>query len=316
MKRGGGGLLILAAVASAALFYAVGPTGWGWPDWNSPIGVARRVRIAAAFTVGAGLSVAGVLMQALLRNPLADPYVLGVSGGAALGAAVAIVLGLADATALPIAAFFGGLLSLALAYTAAARRGQAPTIYAVLLSGVIVSSICGALLMALISLAPTAGLRGITWWMLGSLQVPSARLLRAAAALMGVGVTAALVFSPEWNALTFGAQTAHSVGVRAQLAALGGLALATLMASSAVALAGLIGFVGLIVPHAARAIVGADHRRLVPTAALLGGWLLAACDTIARSAHPAAEIPVGIITALLGGPFFLYLLRRRRGWCE
>lgn len=316
MKRSAAWLLVLAAGVGAALFYAVGPAGWGWPEWNSAIGVARRERVVAGFVVGAGLSVAGALMQALLRNPLADPYVLGVSGGAALGAAVAIVLGLSGAAALPAAAFAGGLLSLALAYGAAARRRQAPSIYAVLLSGVIVSSICGALLMALISLAPTIGLRGITWWMLGSLQAPSSPLLRTATAVTGAALVAAWALAKEWNALTFGAQTAHTVGVRAQAAVLAGLALATLMAASAVALAGLIGFVGLIVPHAARAIVGADHRRLLPTAALAGGLLLAACDTLARTAHPAAEIPVGIITALFGGPFFLYLLRRRRGWCE
>jgi len=308
-------LIVGVLVATGlALCLLIGPGGFGWPVWNSAIGIARRERVWAGFVVGAGLSTAGVLMQALLRNPLADPYVLGVSGGAALGAAAAIVLGLSSVAALPAAAFAGGALTLVLVYAVAAPRGRAPSLYALLLSGVIVSSVFGALLMMLISLAPAAGLRGITWWMLGSLQVPSATLLRGATALVAVGWAVAFVFAPEWNALTLGADTAHNVGVRAGAAVIGGLALATLTASAAVALAGLIGFVGLVVPHGARALVGADHRRLLPAAALGGGLLLAACDTLARSVHPSAEIPVGIVTALLGGPFFLYLLRRRKGW--
>ena len=302
------------AIVSLAACLAVGPGGFGWPDWTSPIGIARRERVAAGFVVGAGLATAGVLMQALLRNPLADPYVLGVSSGAALGAAGAIVLGAAGFAALPGAAFAGGALTLLLVFGVAAPRGRSPSLYAILLSGVIVSSVFGALLMMLISLAPAAGLRGITWWMLGSLQVPSAALLRAVAVLVAAGWVAAFALAPEWNALTLGADTAHTVGIRARAAFAGGLALATLTASAAVALAGLIGFVGLVVPHGARALVGADHRRLLPAAALGGGLLLTACDTLARSAHPSAEIPVGIVTALLGGPFFLYLLRRRKGW--
>jgi len=313
-RRIRGWFFAVLALAGLALCLAIGPGGFGWPDWGSPVGIARRERVAAGFVVGAGLATAGVLMQALLRNPLADPYVLGVSSGAALGAAAAIVLGAAGFAALPGSAFAGGALTLLLVYTVAAPRGRAPSLYAILLSGVIVSSVFGALLMMLISLAPAAGLRGITWWMLGSLQVPSAGLLRAAAVLVAAGWAAAFAFAPEWNALTLGADTAHNVGVRARAAVAGGLALATLTASAAVALAGLIGFVGLVVPHGARALVGADHRRLLPAAALGGGLLLTACDTLARSVHPSAEIPVGIVTALLGGPFFLYLLRRRKGW--
>jgi iron complex transport system permease protein len=157
-------------------------------------------------------------------------------------------------------------------------------------------------------------LRGITWWMLGSLQVPSALLLRVATGLIAAAFAAAAAFAPEWNALTLGADTAHNVGVRARAAVMLGLGLATLMASAAVALAGLIGFVGLVVPHGMRALVGADHRRLLPASALAGGLLLTVCDALARSVHAPAEIPVGIVTALLGGPFFLFLLRRRKGW--
>lgn len=305
---------MLAMAGGVALALALGPAGFGWPVHGSPIWMARRDRVWAGFVVGAGLSTAGALMQALLRNPLADPYVLGVSGGAALGVATAILLGLVSAWALPVAAFAGGFLTLALVYALATPRGRSPSLYTLLLSGVIVGSVSGALLMMLITLAPSAGLRGITWWMLGSLQVPSAGLLRTATWLIGAVLITSWSFSPEWNALTLGADIAHNVGVRARMAVLMGLALATLAAATAVALAGLIGFVGLVVPHAARLLVGADHRRLLPASALAGGLLLTLCDALARSVNAPAEIPVGVLTALIGGPFFLSILRRRRGW--
>jgi iron complex transport system permease protein len=144
--------------------------------------------------------------------------------------------------------------------------------------------------------------------------VPSAALLHAATLLVGSAVLAAWTLAPEWNALTLGADVAHHVGVRARATVAFGLALATLAASASVALAGLIGFVGLVVPHAIRLLVGADHRRLLPASALGGGLLLTLCDALARSVNAPAEIPVGVVTALLGGPFFLVLLRRRRGW--
>jgi len=315
MKRRGA-LVIWVAVAAAgtALAFALGPAGFGWPAPGSAIWIARRDRVLAGLVVGAGLSTSGTLMQALLRNPLADPYVLGVSGGAALGAALAIVAGWMSAVAIPTAAFLGGLLTLALVYGLSAPRRSEPSLYTLLLCGIIVSSISGALLMLLITLAPTAGLRGITWWMLGSLQVPSSTLLRAAAGLNAATVVTAWAFAPGWNALTLGTDVAHHVGLRAQRAVFFGLALATLATAASVALAGLIGFVGLIVPHAVRLISGADHRRLIPASALAGGTLLVLCDAAARTIRTPMELPVGVITALIGGPFFIALLRRRQGW--
>jgi iron complex transport system permease protein len=299
----------------------LGASGLGLPDWHDPSGRAifglRLTRIVAGFVIGAGLSCSGVVMQALLRNPLAEPYVLGVSSGAGLGAALAILTGFgaAGVLTLPVSAFVFACLTLILVYTLASEGGVT-SIYGLILSGVIVSSVCSSLLMFLISVAPMEGLHSILWWMLGDLQVPSLPLLTICSALAVVGFLVVWLLAPELNALTLGTEMAHHLGVRTNLVVVLGLAMATLITASAVAMAGLIGFVGLIVPHAMRALLGPDHRRLLPAAALGGGVFLAICDAVARTIIAPQEIPVGVITALIGGPFFLVILRRRRkqGW--
>jgi len=302
-----------------ALFIGAGEVGWA--DWGTPLGRAilslRAGRVAAGFLVGAALACAGVMLQALLRNPLAEPYVLGISGGASLGAALAILAGAAGTFRLPASAFLGGALALALVYGLASRSG-APALYALLLSGVIVGAVCSSLLMVLLSLAPVAGQHGITWWMLGNLQVMSWPLLGGCAVLIAASFAGLWLRARDWNALTLGSDMAWHLGVRTRLAMMFGLGLAALMTAAAVALAGLIGFVGLIVPHALRALTGPDHRRLLPAAALGGGLFLVLCDALGRALGAPGEIPVGVITALTGGPFFLALLRRRPrgGWLE
>ena len=315
--------LLAAAPVWLALCMFAGVSRLGITDWQSDIG--RRIlwvsanRVVAGFMVGAALSCAGVVLQALLRNPLADPYVLGVSGGAALGAATAIFMGLSAAGALviPGCAFASGVATLAAVYFIS-RQGGSSSMYGLLLSGVIVSSICSSLLMLIISLVPVEGLHSITWWMLGNLQVMSLPLLAACSVLIAIGIAGAFLVARELNALTLGWETAHHLGVRAQLAVKAGLALATLATAAAVGLAGLIGFVGLIIPHLARNIMGPDHRRLIPAAAVAGGIFLTLCDTAGRILFMPLEIPVGVITALIGGPFFLVLLRRKKqqGWLE
>ena len=315
-------LLLLTPLVLGACLLA-GAAGIGALDWNSAQGSAifwlRAHRVAAGFVIGAGLSCSGVVLQALLRNPLADPYVLGVSSGAGLGAALAIVSGLAAAYAgiLPASAFLAAILTLGIVVLVA-RQGGAPSLYGLLLSGVIVGAMCSSVLMLIISMAPVEGLHSITWWMLGNLQVVSAPLLLISAALIALGILGIWALARELNALTLGREMAHHLGIRAGVAATLGLALATLTTAAAVGLAGLIGFVGLIVPHLMRSLVGPDHRRLVPAAALAGGWFLILCDALARTVIAPVEIPVGVITALIGGPFFLILLRKRRqhGWLE
>jgi len=277
----------------------------------------RIFRIVAALVVGAALSSAGIVLQALLKNPLAEPYVLGVSSGSALGAALAIVAGLAatGAFVLPAIAFVSGAMTLALVYMLS-RSGGTPSIYGLIISGVIVSSVCSSILMFIIAVTPIEGIHNILWWMLGNLQVTSYPLLRSVVVIIVIGIAVIWLMSPELNALTLGQEMAHYVGIRTSIAIVIGLAFATLITAAAVAMAGLIGFIGLIVPHVVRSLVGPDHRRLIPAAALAGGIFLALCDVLARTIMAPMEIPVGIVTALLGGPFFLIILRsrRKRGW--
>jgi iron complex transport system permease protein len=170
--------------------------------------------------------------------------------------------------------------------------------------------------MFLVATAPVDGLHSVLWWMLGNLQPVSRELLGCSAVIILIGCSAAWFWAAELNALTLGEEVAHHVGLRPHLVSVLGLGLATLVTAAAVGMAGLIGFVGLIVPHALRSVVGPDHRRLIPAAAVGGGVFLAVCDGLARTLIAPVEIPVGVVTALCGGPFFLVILRRRRrsGW--
>ena len=181
-----------------------------------------------------------------------------------------------------------------------------------------VSAICSSLLMFLVATAPREGLHNVIWWMLGNLQPGSWPLLVTAAAVIAVTCVAGWMIATELNALTLGRETAHHVGIRTNLTIVSGLGLATLATASAVGMAGLIGFVGLIVPHVARSLVGPHHRRLIPAAAIGGGLFLAVCDAAARTVIAPLEVPVGVVTALCGGPFFLAILRRKtkQGWIE
>ncbi len=290
----------------------------GIPDLSTPTGHAilrmRLTRTLAALVVGAGLAASGTVLQALLRNPLAEPYVLGISSGGALGAAAAILLGMSMVSilAVPVAAFVGATLTLTVVYLLASEQGI-PSVHQLILSGVIVGAVVSSVLMFLISIAPTRGIHNVMWWMLGNLTVTSRPLLWAAAFLTLAGVSVTWLLSPSFNAMTLGRDMAHHLGVRTGRTLLLGLAVATLMAAAAVSLAGIIGFVGLVVPHTVRRIIGPDHRQLIPGAALGGGLFLAVCDAVARTVLAPRELPVGVMTAMLGGPFFLAVLRRNRG---
>lgn len=313
-------LLLLGTPIILGLCLLLGPSGLGIPDLDSEVGRAilslRFNRIITALLVGAALSCAGVIFQALLRNPLAEPYVLGVSSGAGLGAALAILTGFAAHTvfALPVSAFLAGAATLAIVFLVAGDGGI-PSVYALILSGVIVSAVCSSILMYLVATAPVEGLHSVMWWMLGNLQPTSHGLLAVSGTMIGLGCTAGWLIAPELNALTLGRETAHFLGIRTAWFIVLGLTLATFIAAAAVGLAGLIGFVGLIVPHVMRSLLGPDHRRLIPAAALGGGVFLAVCDALARTVRAPEEIPVGVVTAVCGGPFFLAILRRRkRGW--
>ena len=268
----------------------------------------RLPRAATAFTCGALLAVAGTLMQVLLRNPLADPYVLGVSGGASVGALLALMAG-AGSLLLQGAAFGGALLSTLLVFVLAHGRGSWNP-GRLLLTGVVLAAGWGALISLLLSLGPDTGLRGMLFWLMGDLsqaQWPWWGLL-----VLVAGLALVLPQSRALNLLINGDDQAAALGVAvARLRSLIYL-LASLLTAGAVTLAGNIGFIGLIVPHLLRLLGARDHRLLLPAGVLLGGSLLTLADTLARTVLAPRQLPVGVLTALIGVPLFLLLLHRNR----
>jgi iron complex transport system permease protein len=274
----------------------------------------RFLRLATAFAVGGALAVSGVAYQAVLRNPLAEPFILGISGGASLGAAVAIGAKLAASSplAIPACSFVGASLVL-LAVLSVSRGTGAEYATHIMLSGVIAGTVCSSALMFMISVMDLETLHSVTWWMLGSLTPEGGTLL---AVTLGVGIAGAallFLFGRDADALSMGSETAFHLGVSPRFSGLVILGTASLLTAAAVSLSGVIGFVGLIVPHILRKLFGAGHRRLFPAAYLAGGMFLMLCDILARTALYPKEIPVGVVTAALGGPFFIWLVNRRKG---
>ena len=274
----------------------------------------RLSRGLSAFVTGAALALAGVLMQALLRNPLADPYVLGISGGAAVGALLAMLLG-AVAWAIDAAALAGAIVISLLLYLFAhrdLRSGLATESHAslLLLTGVILASGCGALVTLMLSIAPDDRLRGMVFWLIGDLSVTPLRwlpwLVLAVALLFTVKSARAI------NLLAQHAENAQTLGVKVGALRQSMFICAAILTASAVTSAGSIGFVGLIVPHACRFAFGPDHRLLLPAAALAGGAFLVLADTLARTVIAPQQLPVGVITALIGVPVFLIQLHHVR----
>lgn len=275
----------------------------------------RLPRILLGFLVGCSLASVGVALQALLRNPLADPYVLGVSSGAALGAAVGVLFGagttfLAE-TALPACGFAGGLLALVVIYRMAATYGQLP-IHSLLLTGVILNAIFSALIMFITSILEPNRSYGMMAWLMGTLTAPTYSDLFALVIYLAIGLF--LLFSQMrvLNILALGEESARTLGVDTERAKRFIFVLTALVTGAVVSVSGMIGFIGMVVPHAVRLVLGADHRLLLPASALVGGTFLMGADTMARTLIAPTEIPVGIITALAGGPFFVYLLLWRK----
>ncbi|MEO8755740.1 MAG: iron ABC transporter permease [Casimicrobiaceae bacterium] len=265
----------------------------------------RLPRALAAFAVGGLLAVAGALMQVLLRNPLADPYVLGLSGGAACGALAALLLGV-GVLATP-AAFAGACISTTLVFGLARGRGAwSPT--RLLLTGVVVAAGWGALIMLILSLAPDAQVRGMLFWLIGDLS--GATHGGFALAALAIVLVLALLLARDATLLARGDATAASLGVPVRAVTFALHALAAAATAIAVTVAGSVGFVGLVVPHAVRLVIGNDQRFLLPASALAGGALLVLADTLARTIIAPAQLPVGVLTALAGVPLFLWLLRR------
>lgn len=273
----------------------------------------RLPRAALALVCGGALATSGAVFQALLRNPLAEPYVLGVSGGAAVGAIGAIVLGVATWTAVvPVAALLGALAAVLLVYRIAAGVGGALDTRVLLLAGVVVGAFCNALILLLLTMADVESFRSAIFWMMGSLAAArwGSTLLLAAYVLPGVVLLIAL--ARPLNLLTLGEETATFLGARTERVKVTAYLAASLLVAASVAACGVIGFIGLIVPHALRLLWGSDHRLLLPASFLGGGAFLLLADTAARTIAAPAELPVGVVTALVGVPLFMLLLVRAR----
>lgn len=276
----------------------------------------RLPRIVLSMVVGAGLATSGAALQGLFKNPMADPYLLGISAGGALGAALAMALGLGVSALglapVPFFAFLGALAAAWVVYLLGRSGGRVHT-ETLLLSGVAMSALLSAVMSFLIVVSNREGVvNAIYFWMLGGFgQADWTRVVVAIPyAFLGTGLSWA--YARDLNALLLGEESALHLGVdveRAKLVVLSGAALAS---AAAVSVSGIIGFVGLIAPHIVRLLQGPDHRALIPSAALVGALLLVVCDTLARAAFPPAEMPIGVLTAFTGVPFFLYLLRRAR----
>lgn len=267
----------------------------------------RLPRALAAFAVGGQLALAGALLQVLLTNPLADPYVLGVSGGAAVGALLALLLGAALAP-VAVAAFVGALASMFLVFHLSRGPRAVWSPLRLLLTGVVVAAGWGAAVSFLLAVAPEAGLKGMLFWLMGDLAGVETPWLGLVVLL--VGLPAVMPAARSLNLLSRGETQAASLGVNVGALRLYLYFAASLLTAAAVTLGGTIGFIGLVVPHLLRLVVGSDHRILLPGAVLLGGSLLVIADTLARTVLAPQQLPVGVLTALLGVPLFLYLLQR------
>jgi len=318
------GTLLLLTLASLLFSLASGSVAVSWQDLlaifpgttiDGGNDLAGRVvlelrwpRTVAAFITGALLALAGGLMQVLLRNPLADPYVLGVSGGAATGALLAMLAGLGSLW-LQGAAFSGALISMLLVFGLSHGSGSWTT-SRLLLTGIVIASGWGAIIGLLLAISPEQGLRGMLFWLMGDLS--SSGFPSSGFPILVIGLVAAMAIGRTLNILTHGEQTAGALGVNVRPLRYFIYLLASLLTATAVTLAGSIGFVGLIVPHMLRLLGVRDHRLLLPAATLLGGSLLLVADTLARTLLAPRQLPVGILTALVGVPVFLLLLHHSR----
>ncbi|KJZ19322.1 FecCD family ABC transporter permease [Loktanella sp. S4079] len=330
--------LALLLAMTAILSLATGPTGtslWGALAklfTGEELTTMERVvlwdirlpRLILGMTVGASLAVSGTVMQGLFRNPLADPGLVGVGAGAGLGAIVAIVLGaflplwLQDAAGyylVSFSAFFGGWLSTIILYRVSTRRGQT-SVATMLLAGIALGALAGAVSGILVYMADDQQLRDLTFWGMGSLAGATWTKVLVAGPLIGLALIASLFLGQGLNGLALGEATAAHLGIPVQRLKSAAIMIVAAATGAAVAVSGGIGFIGIVVPHLLRLATGPDHDTLLPNAALLGATLLLAADIISRLIIAPAELPIGIVTAVLGSPVFLWILLRRRGMAE
>jgi iron complex transport system permease protein len=284
----------------------------GNPEATVIVREIRLPRILLAVLVGAALAVSGTALQALLRNPLADPYVLGISSGAALGAIVALWIGGRIATASPAVAFVGALVTMLWVYLLGRRRGRLAS-YTLVLAGVVTASFLSAVILFVLTLLSSRDVRGIAFWLMGDLSLVTGSQLRILLPVVILAIAGLYLVSKDLNVMLLGEEEAAHLGVNIKHVETAVYLMASLLTGLAVSVSGAIGYLGLLVPHLGRMIVGNDHRALLPTAALGGAIVLVLSDLVARTVVAPAELPVGAVTAVAGAPVFIYLLRRAAG---
>jgi iron complex transport system permease protein len=313
-------LLALAAVATAAL--ALGPVAippravwgalWGEGDANATaiIRTLRLPRVALGIVVGAGLGMSGAALQATLRNALAEPYLLGVSGGAAVGAVLSVAMHLTSPATLPIAAFAGATAAVLLVLLVARASGSRGDPRVLVMAGVVVGAFANAAILVMLANAPAETVRGALWWMMGSLGDATWSGAAWVGLYVGIGAAMLLLWGREIDVLSLGDDPAAALGVDVERASRRVFLVASLLAAATVAGAGLVGFVGLVVPAIARALGARHSRAVICAAAIVGATVLVGADLVARTAMAPADLPLGAVTALVGVPFFLARLRR------
>lgn len=286
--------------------------GGGDPTARDIVLRLRMPRVLLGVLVGGGLAMAGATFQALLRNPLAEPYILGISGGASVGAVLVLSFGWAASGSwvLPLAAFVGALVAIAMVFGVATATGRAMDVRVLLLAGVVVAAFFSACITLILSLSSARTVQSAVLWIMGSLAAADWGAVTLTAAYTIPAALLLLGFARPLNLMAIGEETAAYLGTDVERVKRVALMVAALITASGVAVAGVIGFVGLVVPHAVRLLIGPDHRALLPLSFLAGGAFLTMADLVARLALAPTEIPIGVITAFVGVPFFLALLRR------
>ena len=322
LSAGLGQLAIGPADVIGSLLRAVGlPNGWAPEDAliEQTLWQIRLPRVAMSLLVGALLAVAGAVMQAVFANPLAEPGVVGVSSGAALGAAASIAFGLTflGGWTTAVFAFAGGLVATFVVYSTARAQGRTESVTLVL-TGIAVNAFAGAGLALLMTVGDSGSREQIVFWQLGSMNGSRWGEVGVSALVGGAAVVAALLLARQYDLLALGDRTAAHLGVRVERLRILSIVLVALLTGAAVAFVGIISFVGLVVPHIVRMILGPSNRLLIGASALLGAALLVLADLLARTLVPATDLPIGVLTSLVGGPFFYWLIRRNRrragGW--
>jgi iron complex transport system permease protein len=268
------------------------------------------LRIIAAVLAGSGLAVSGIALQAILRNPLAEPYLLGTSSGAGLAAVIAVILGISRVY-MPLAAFLGAVVSIIIVYSLS-RQGAKVADKSLILSGVIISVAFSSVIVFLVTLFGNETMHEMNWWLWGSLQVYDYKLLMLVAIPVVLGIGAIYIFSQDLNAISAGEEEAMHLGIDTQNIKKIIILITALITASLICICGIIGFVGLIVPHIMRLVIGPNHKALIPATCLAAAVFMIACDTLARTLFAPLEIPIGVITAIIGAPVFIILLKKNR----